>query len=86
MQRIDIQPYGCRTFHNVSKTVTGERLKIDKHLRDLSNRLNAVSGSGNGNDNDNNNNKITKDDDHYLSLGSEPPRFLYYQHVRAQEW
>ena len=63
MQRIDIQPYGCRTFHNVSKTVTGERLKIDKHLRDLSNRLNAVSGSGNGNDNDNNNNKITKDDD-----------------------
>jgi hypothetical protein len=55
-------------------------LKIDKHLRDLTNRLNAVSN------NDNNHNEIIKDDDYYLAIGSEPPRFLYYQHVRAQEW
>jgi hypothetical protein len=55
-------------------------LKIDKHRRDLANRLNAVSG------NDTNHNEITSDDDYYLAIGSEPPRFAYYRHVRAQEW
>lgn len=55
-------------------------MKIDKHLRDLSNRLNAVSGSSNDN------NEITKDDDYYVAIGLEPPWFAYYRHVRAQEW
>jgi len=36
-------------------------LKIDKHLRDLSSRLNALSGD---------NNELTKDDDYYLAIGS----------------
>ena len=51
-------------------------MKIDKHLRDLSDRLNAVSGSSNDN------NEITRDDDYYLAIGSEPPRFAYYRQVR----
>jgi len=58
-------------------------LKIDKYTKDLSNRLNAVSGSGGGNGN--NNNGITKDDDYYLAIGSEPPRFAYYRHVRIEQ-
>ena len=32
------------------------------------------------------NNQIIKDDEYYLNIGSDPPRFLYYRHVRAQEW
>jgi hypothetical protein len=58
-------------------------LKIDKHLKGLSDRLNAVSASGdNGNGNDSN----VLTDDYYLAIGSEPPRFMYYRHVRAEEW
>ena len=59
-------------------------MKIDKHLKDLSNRLNAVSGSSDDN------NEITTDDDYYLAIGSEPPRFAYYRQVRIErsndEW
>ena len=55
-------------------------MKIEKHLRGLSDRLNAVSGSSNDN------NEITRDDDYYLAIGSEPPGFAYYRSVRAQEW
>ena len=30
---------------------------------------------------------LTKhDDEYYLDRGSEPPRFAYYRHVRAEEW
>ncbi len=59
-------------------------MKIDKHLKDLTTRLNAVSGSSNDN------NEITRDDDYYLAIGSEPPRFAYYRQVRIErsndEW
>jgi hypothetical protein len=54
-------------------------LKIDRYIKDLSYKLNSFSNNGNGNNDD-------KDDDYYLDIGSEPPRFLYYRHVRAQEW
>ena len=50
----------------------------------MSKRLNAVSGSSNDN------NEITKNDDYYLDIGSEPPRFAYYRHYRVKnskdEW
>ena len=59
-------------------------MKIDKHLKGLSDRLNAVSGSSDDN------NEITTDDDYYLAIGSEPPRFAYYRQVRIErsndEW
>lgn len=57
-------------------------MKIDKHLKDFANRLSAIS-SIKGNDDDS---RLIKDDDYYLSVGSDPPRFAYYHHVRAQEW
>ena len=58
-------------------------MKIDKHLKDLSNRLDGVSRT-NGNSDDTG--RPIKDDKYYLGIGSEPPRFLYYEHVRAKEW
>jgi hypothetical protein len=62
-------------------------LKIDRHLKDLTNRLNVVVSSTKGNnDDDDSSRPIIKDDEYYLSIGSEPPRFLYYGHVRAKEW
>lgn len=33
-----------------------------------------------------NNNQLVKDDEYYLNTESDPPRFLYYRHVRTQEW
>jgi hypothetical protein len=54
-------------------------LKIDKHLKGLSDRLNAVSGSSNDN------NEITRDDDYYLEIGSEPPRFALYRRKRIEQ-
>jgi hypothetical protein len=42
----------------------------------------AITNSGNGNGN--NNNELTKDDDYYLAIGSESPRFVYYRHVRTE--
>lgn len=54
-------------------------MKIDKSLRDLIGRLNVVSGSSNDN------NEITsRDDDYYLAIGLEPPRFAYYRQVRIE--
>ena len=64
-------------------------MKIDKHLKGLSDRLNAAAASIKFN------NLLqsatTKDsDDYYLATDSEPPRFQYYRHVRIQnsndEW
>jgi len=57
-------------------------LKIDKHLKDFAKRLSVIS-SIKDNDDDS---RLIKDDDYYLSVGSDPPRFAYYHHVRAQEW
>jgi hypothetical protein len=61
-------------------------LNLDKSIDNLSkrfDRLDSLAKSGNGNIG-----YSSKDDDdeYYLAIGSEPPRFLYYRHVRAQEW
>lgn len=61
-------------------------MKIDKDLKDLANRLNFVVSSTKGNNDGNSSRLQIKDDEYYLSIGSEPPRFLYYGHVRAKEW
>ena len=57
-------------------------MKIDKHLKDLFNRLNVVSKGIN----DDESRLQIKDDKYYLDIGSIPPRFLYYGHVRGKEW
>ena len=58
----------------------------DKHLKDLTDRLNAISGNGNGsNSNSNNNNEITSsrnDDEYYIRTGQRPPRFQLYEQAR----
>ena len=66
-------------------------MKIDRHLKDLTNRLNVVVSSTKGNydddDSSSNSNRLQiKDDEYYLSIGSKPPRFAYYGHVRTKEW
>jgi hypothetical protein len=50
-------------------------LKIDRYVRDIIKSLN------NGNNNNNNNNEIIKDEEYYLDIGEEPPRFAYYSHM-----
>ena len=60
-------------------------MKIDKHLRDLADRLDAVV-SGCGNNNHVIKDKNDDDDEYYLAIESEPPRFAYYRSVRTQEW
>jgi hypothetical protein len=52
--------------------------------------------SGNHNNNINNNDYdddsydsyglYKHDDKYYLDIGSEPPRFAYYRHIRAEKW
>ena len=66
-------------------------MKIDKHLKGLSDRLNAFSRSEFAAAYSEN--AIKEDDygyDYYLSIGEEPPRFAYYRHYRIQnskdEW
>ena len=61
----------------------------DKHLKDLTDRLNAISGNGNGsNSNSNNNNEITSsrnDDEYYIRTGQRPPRFQLYEQARWEK-
>ena len=59
-------------------------MKIDKQVRNISNKLDSISNNGNGKykhheDGDDG-------DEYYLSIDSEPPRFLYYRQVRAEKW
>jgi hypothetical protein len=57
-------------------------LKTDKQIKDISDRLNAVSSSnGNGNGHSDN---AERDDDYYLNLGRDPPRFYIYRQARAE--
>ena len=61
-------------------------MKIDKYIKDLSKKLDSFS-NGNGNYDEEDSYGLTKhDDEYYLDIGSEPPRFAYYRHVRAEEW
>lgn len=68
-------------------------MKIDKHVRDISHRLDTISNrNGNGNGRDNNNGDddygtVTEyDDEYYLDIGQDPPRFFYYRYIRAEQW
>jgi hypothetical protein len=62
-------------------------LKIDKHVKDLSRRLDTFSGGNNDEDDDDDSYGLYEyDDDYYLDIGSEPPRFGYYRHIRAEKW
>ena len=64
-------------------------MKVDRYAKDLSKKLDSFS-NGNGNyddDADDDSYVLYKhDDEYYLDRGSEPPRFAYYRHVRAEEW
>jgi hypothetical protein len=66
-------------------------LKIDKYIKDISDRLDDIS-SNNGNGNNSNvkfddRYKIDKyDDEYYLDIGQDPPRFKYYRQARAEKW
>jgi hypothetical protein len=58
-------------------------LKTDKHIRDISDRLNRISCNDNGRDD------IIDfedyDDEYHLEVGSEPLRFAYYRRVRVEQ-
>jgi hypothetical protein len=62
-------------------------LKTDKYIRDILDRLNAISNnnnSGNGDGHDDGFKYYDDEDEYYLDVGSEPLRFAYYRHVRIQ--
>lgn len=59
-------------------------MKVDRYAKDLSKKLDSFS---NDNCNYDDRYELTKhDDEYYLDRGSEPPRFAYYRHIRAEEW
>ena len=60
-------------------------MKVDRYAKDLSKKLDSFS-NGNGNYDDDSYGLTKHDDGYYLDRGSEPPRFAYYRHVRAEEW
>jgi hypothetical protein len=61
-------------------------LKIDRYVKVLSRRLDTFSSGGGDSDEDHDNYGLYKhDDDYYLGIGSEPPRFAYYRHVRIEQ-
>ena len=68
-------------------------MKIDKYIKDLSRRVEGLSNGNKGNggnagnyDHDDSYGLYRHDDEYYLDRGSEPPRFAYYRHIRAEEW
>jgi hypothetical protein len=60
-------------------------LKIDKHVKDLSRRLDTFSGNCNDNDEDDSYGLYKHNDDYYLDIGSEPARFAHYRHIRIEK-
>ena len=61
-------------------------MKIDKHIREPSRRLDTFSSTGNNDDEDDNDGLYKHVDDYYLDIGSGPPRFAYYRHIRTEKW
>ena len=57
-------------------------MKIDKDIKSLWDKADNLA-NGNGLTDEI---IICDDDDYYLARGSEPPRFKYYKHVRAEKW
>lgn len=66
-------------------------MKIDRYVKDLSERVNdfvesAATVDLDDNDNDNDNYGLTvHDDEYYLYIGLAPPRFAYYRIARAKK-
>lgn len=54
-------------------------MKIDKQVRNISDRLDGISSSKHHDSDEH-------DDDYYIDIDSEPPRFLYYIQARAEKW
>jgi hypothetical protein len=60
-------------------------LKIDKYIKDISDRLDNIISSSSTNDDSYK--KIGKyDDEYYLDQNRDPPRFLLYRQARAEKW
>src|SRR4051794_22136573 len=51
----------------------------------MSDRIDSIS-NGNGHDEDDSYGLHKHDDQYYLDVGRDPPRFVYYRHVRAEKW
>ena len=66
-------------------------MKIDKHIKDLSRRLDGFSGNYNNNNNNDNDGNYDSyglykhDDNYYLDRELTPPRISYYRHVRWEK-
>ena len=63
-------------------------MKTDKQIKDISDRLNAISNNDNGRNNHNDDTfRIDKyDDEYYLDQNRDPPRFYIYRQARAEKW
>ena len=59
-------------------------MKIDKYVKNLSNKLDSFSYGNNGNA-PNGIIDTKDDDDYYIEIGSEPPRFAGYRAARAKK-
>ena len=55
-------------------------------MEGLSNGNKGNGGNAGNYDHDDSYGLYRHDDEYYLDRGSEPPRFAYYRHVRAEEW
>ena len=53
-------------------------MKIDKYIKDISDKLHNHNGNNNSIDD-------TIDDNYYLDRKLEPPRFLCYRHIRVKK-
>lgn len=62
-------------------------MKVDKYIKDISDRLDTISSNGNGNGHGAGNNgpEDYDYDEYLLDTGREPLRFAYYRHVRVQQ-
>jgi hypothetical protein len=64
-------------------------LKIDRFIKEISDRLDDISNGNydDGGSNDDDRYKMDKyDDEYYLDIGQDPPRFRYYRQARAEKW
>ena len=62
-------------------------MKIDRYTKGISSRLDSLSlATANGSGGNGNNGGIDNfDDDYYLAIGSQPPRFQAYRHWRWEQ-
>ena len=63
-------------------------MKADKFAKEIGEkieRFNVRNGKMRVIDRDDNNNEKQHDDEYYLDIGKQPPRFAYYRHVRWEK-